>query len=65
MFWAQAQALAPLLQMGLAFDDFDLEVGQTDQTLAHALERFIGYLALAQGHKIALIQNPLLLNHYP
>ena len=65
MFWAQTQALAPLLQMGLAFDDFDPELGQTDQTLAHALERFIGYLTLAQGHKIALIQNPLLLNHYP
>jgi len=65
MFWAQAKALAPLLQMELSFDDFDPELGQTDQTLAHALERLMGYLVLTQGHKIALIQNPLLLNHYP
>jgi len=65
MFWAQAKSLAPLLQMGLTFSDFDEELGQTDQTLAHTLERLIGYLALAQGEKIALIKNPLLLNHYP
>lgn len=65
MFWAQAKALAPLLQVELSFDDFDPELGQTDQTLAHALERLMGYLVLAQGQRIALIQNPLLLNHYP
>lgn len=65
MFWARAASLAPLLQLGLQMEDFDEERGQTDYTLAHALERMLGFVPLAQGEKIALIKNPLFLNHYP
>ena len=65
MFWARVDAIAPLIHLDLRFEDFDDELGQTDHTLAHTLERLIGYLPLVQGKKIALLQNPLLLNHYP
>lgn len=51
MFWARVDALAPLLDAGFTVDDFDPEVGQTDGTLAHAIERTITAAALSRGYQ--------------
>ncbi len=39
MFFARVDALKPLLSLGLTDDDFDIEAGQVDGTIAHAIER--------------------------
>lgn len=47
MFWARVDAVAPLLNLKLSYRDFPDELGQTDGTLQHAVERFF---VLAANH---------------
>ncbi len=49
MFWAKVDALRPLLDLGLTVGDFDREHGQTDRTLAHAIERTLPAAAAVAG----------------
>lgn len=51
MFWARVDALRPLLTAGLTPHDFPEEHGQTDGTLAHAIERVIPIVCRSQGYK--------------
>jgi FMN phosphatase YigB (HAD superfamily) len=51
MFWARVDALRPLLTAGLTPHDFPEEHGQTDGTLAHAIERVVTLVCRAQGYK--------------
>jgi FMN phosphatase YigB (HAD superfamily) len=51
MFWARVDALRPLLTAGLTLADFPEEHGQTDGTLAHAIERVVPLVCRAQGYK--------------
>lgn len=43
-FWARMEAIKPLFDLGLTYQDFDEEKGQTDGTLAHVLERAVAFL---------------------
>jgi lipopolysaccharide biosynthesis protein len=49
MFWTSLEAIRPLLNAYLMAEDFESEAGQIDGTLAHAVERVIGYVAMNQG----------------
>ncbi len=51
MFWGRTAALRPLLDCGLTWDDFDAEQGQTDGTLAHALERIYFHSCEIAGYQ--------------
>lgn len=50
MFWFKTQALKPLLDLNLRPYHFEAEQGQTDNTLAHALERCFYYFAELSGY---------------
>ena len=52
MFAGRVELLSPLVDLGYRLNDFEAEAGQTDGTLAHALERWIGVLAHQQGLRI-------------
>ncbi|TXN44740.1 hypothetical protein FV233_13645 [Methylobacterium sp. WL7] len=51
MFWARVDALRPLLTAGLTPHDFPEEHGQTDGTLAHAIERVVPLVCRSQGYR--------------
>jgi len=52
MFFAGRRLLTDLLAMGLLESDFDDESGQVDGTMAHAVERMIGFICHRQDYKI-------------
>jgi lipopolysaccharide biosynthesis protein/FMN phosphatase YigB (HAD superfamily) len=51
MFWARSQALKPLLDLGLTFDDFPNEEGQRDGEIGHAIERLTFYSCERAGYR--------------
>jgi len=50
MFWARSEALGPLLDLRLSFDDFEVEEGQYDGTLAHTIERLFFFVCERAGY---------------
>ena len=54
-FWARTDALRPLLEKGYTYEDFPREQGQTDGTLAHALERVLPFVSRNQGYDDAIL----------
>jgi lipopolysaccharide biosynthesis protein len=54
MFFAGRRLLTDLLALGLLEADFDEEAGQVDGTMAHALERMIGFICHKQNYKMVM-----------
>jgi lipopolysaccharide biosynthesis protein len=52
MMAGRLKALQPICQLGLQLADFEPEQGQTDGTLAHAMERWLCCSSAAQGWQI-------------
>ena len=50
MFWFKPKSLAPIFESALTIEDFPAELGQTDGTLAHAIERAFLYIAESAGY---------------
>lgn len=65
MFWARSSALIPLLALGLNADDFEIEQGQTDGTLAHAIERLFFYSCEKAGFDWIKVGRPELYSSTP
>ncbi|MDQ9170127.1 glycoside hydrolase family 99-like domain-containing protein [Oxalobacteraceae bacterium R-40] len=53
MFMARTTALVPLLNLAIKDEDFEEESGQTDGTMAHAIERIIGVCAHSAGYVLS------------
>lgn len=51
-FWAKVDAIRPLFDLKLSYEDFDEEQGQIDGTLAHALERAIACVVRNNGYSM-------------
>jgi len=50
MFWSRVDAYRPINDLGLQLNDFEKEAGQTDGTLAHAIERIFYYSCELAGY---------------
>jgi len=57
MFWARTDAIRPLLEAGLQWSDFPPELGQTDGTLAHCIERMLGVVPTSRHYLHGVIRD--------
>jgi glycosyltransferase involved in cell wall biosynthesis len=58
MFWARADALRPLLNLGLGWDDYPEEPLDEDGTVLHALERLLPFVAAEADYTFATTHVP-------
>ena len=49
-FWGKTESFKPLLEHGYTYESFPEEAGQTDGTLAHALERIVPFIVQKEGY---------------
>jgi glycosyltransferase involved in cell wall biosynthesis len=58
MFWARRQALKPLFDLKLGWDDYPEEPVPGDGTILHALERLLPFAARQAGYRFATTHVP-------
>jgi glycosyltransferase involved in cell wall biosynthesis len=58
MFWARPEALRPLFQLGLTWDDYPSEPVAQDGTILHALERILTLSCTLSGFRHAVTHVP-------
>ena len=58
MFWARTTALKPLLELGLAWDDYPSEPVPYDGSLLHAIERILPFVTETTGFRNAVTNVP-------
>jgi hypothetical protein len=54
MFWARTDALKPLFDLGLRWDDYPEEPISQDATILHAIERLLGIIPEQIGYRTVL-----------
>jgi lipopolysaccharide biosynthesis protein len=57
MFWVRPKILSEIAALRLSETDFELEAGQLDGTMAHAVERFVGILASSLVFTVVSVEN--------
>ncbi len=57
MFWAKTKCIDEIFKIGLEKEDFPIEEGQVDGTIAHAIERLLGILPEEKGYKTIIVSN--------
>jgi hypothetical protein len=58
MFWARSEALRPMFDLKLGWDDYPQEPLPTDGTILHALERLLPFAARHAGYRFATTSVP-------
>lgn len=58
MFWARTEPLAPLLALGLGWDDFPDEPVGNDGTVLHAIERLVPFITAHAGFGVKGVHVP-------
>lgn len=58
MFWARPEAVRPLLESGLTWDDFPSEPLPYDGSMLHAIERLLPTICEETGHRWTTIHVP-------
>lgn len=57
VFWCKTDALKPLFEADLCYEDFPEEPMPADGALGHAIERIIAYIAQSQGYFTGICMN--------
>lgn len=58
MFWARTAAIAPLMGLGLQWDDYPVEPLGYDGTMLHAIERLLPSVVASRGFRSAVTHVP-------